>query len=519
MARDYVYRFEKGETTFFHWADYLVFGCTVGICAVIGLYHAIRDQRRKKNTTEEFLLAGRKMAVFPVSLSMLGSFISANTLLGTPAEMYNFNTMYWWISVGFIVAIVGATQIFLPIFYNLKVTSVYQITYMAIVLYGPSLALNAGLTLWGSICAVSGVCIFYTALGGMKAVVWTDSFQVLVMIAGMLTLLIEGSVRVGGLDEAWRIADQNKRIKFDDFDPDPTTRHSFWTLGVGGGIFWCTVYGINQAQIQRAMSVPTLKKAKLAMILNIGFLIVLLTLVCAVGVVMYAFYATCDPVKYGVIQKSDQVSLSLWGIIGGPMLGVFCLGILFPWSNKWGAISGQIISLGIMAWIGYGSVFNKVSGAVPSAKTTSGCQDLTSNTSDDEPFPLYKLSYLWYTGLGTLITVVIGLVVSFITGRTDPSTLNPDYICPFFDVFFPCLPKSWRQRLRCNVPDSEEKKEFDSFPQGKDVTVLNIKPLAQSDHKIDNSENQKPKAYKHKPPSHEKKRTPDMGERPGDQEE
>ena len=127
MARDYLYKFEKGETTHFHYADYIVFGTTIGISAIIGLYHAIKDQRRKKTDSNEYLLAGRSMSVLPVALSMMGSFISANTLLGTPAEMYNYNTMYWWIVVGFLIAVIGAVQIFVPIFYNLGITSVYQV--------------------------------------------------------------------------------------------------------------------------------------------------------------------------------------------------------------------------------------------------------------------------------------------------------------------------------------------------------------------------------------------------------
>ena len=50
--------------------------------------------------------------------------------------------------------------------------------------------------------------------GGMKAVVWTDSFQMVVMFAGMLTLLISGCIKLGGIDVAWDVAYQNDRIKF-----------------------------------------------------------------------------------------------------------------------------------------------------------------------------------------------------------------------------------------------------------------------------------------------------------------
>lgn len=48
----------------------------------------------------------------------------------------------------------------------------------------------------------------------MKAVVWTDSLQLIIMFAGMFTLLITGSNKVGGLGEVWRIANENGRIRF-----------------------------------------------------------------------------------------------------------------------------------------------------------------------------------------------------------------------------------------------------------------------------------------------------------------
>ena len=43
------------------------------------------------------------------------------------------------------------------------------------------------------------------------------------------------------------------------------------------------------------------------MILNLPFVFAILTLVCAVGLVMFAYYEQCDPVKFKIIKKSDQV--------------------------------------------------------------------------------------------------------------------------------------------------------------------------------------------------------------------
>lgn len=50
----------------------------------------------------------------------------------------------------------------------------------------------------------------------MKAVLWTDTFQAGVIVAGLLTVLIQGSIVEGGFDNAWQIADEKGRIVFDE---------------------------------------------------------------------------------------------------------------------------------------------------------------------------------------------------------------------------------------------------------------------------------------------------------------
>ncbi|VDI50310.1 Hypothetical predicted protein [Mytilus galloprovincialis] len=409
----------------------------------------------------------------------------------------------------------------------------------------------------------------------MKAVVWTDSFQMMVMFAGMFTLLIAGCMKVGGIDVVWNVADQNERIKIFIMNVDPTVRHTFWNVVVGGGLFWTAVYGINQAQVQRVLSLPSLRKAKLALWLNLPGMCAVLTLVCLVGLTMYTYFSTCDPVSLEIIQKSDQliplftmdlvghiaglpglviscvfsgslstissgynaiaailledfvkpcfpkmtsttktvlskmaiivcggvclliayivsqlggsilqVSYILFGMLGGPLLGVFTLGVLFPWANKWGALIGHLTSLVITLWIGLGTYLNKVVVTSPSSLITEGCRMLNTTTTTMSPipllsteanlpevkndFPLYKMSYIWYVGLGMLIHIVVGLLVSFLTGPTKPSEINPGLICPIFDELLPFLPKKIRKKLHFGVRHEDFVKFSPDNPDTKD---------------------------------------------------
>ena len=91
-----------------------------------------------------------------------------------------------------------------------------MIFYMSIVLYAPALALNAvtGLSKWLSITSVGLVCTLYCAIGGIKAVIWTDLFQSILMFTGMLIIIVKGSYDVGGIDVVWQRARLSDRLQF-----------------------------------------------------------------------------------------------------------------------------------------------------------------------------------------------------------------------------------------------------------------------------------------------------------------
>ena len=68
----------------------------------------------------------------------------------------------------------------------------------------------------------------------MKAVIWTDAFQMVIMFSGMIAVIIKGIYDVDGISEMWRINDLGGRLNFFEFDPNPLVRQSFWSLIIGG---------------------------------------------------------------------------------------------------------------------------------------------------------------------------------------------------------------------------------------------------------------------------------------------
>ena len=113
---------EKG----FHLVDYLIFAFVLIISLGIGLYHAFTGGRQR--TTNEFFMGGRHLKAVPVALSILVSFVSAVTVLGTPAEMYTRGTQLSMRVLGYCCACVLSSLLFVPLFFHLRVTSSFEVS-------------------------------------------------------------------------------------------------------------------------------------------------------------------------------------------------------------------------------------------------------------------------------------------------------------------------------------------------------------------------------------------------------
>lgn len=113
-------------TSSFDIYDWIVFVAILLIAVGIGLYHSLSGGRQK--TTGEFLMGNRKMSLLPTAVSILVSFQSAILLLGAPAEVYTKGTQYYLYTFGQMIAVVLASIIYVPLFYPLKLTSMYEVS-------------------------------------------------------------------------------------------------------------------------------------------------------------------------------------------------------------------------------------------------------------------------------------------------------------------------------------------------------------------------------------------------------
>ncbi|XP_050435700.1 sodium-coupled monocarboxylate transporter 1-like [Adelges cooleyi] len=363
-------------------AEFAAFACMMTLSVLIGLYYGFVE--RKQNTVDDYLLGGKHMSVFPITMSLIASHVSGVTLLGVPSEVYVYGAQYLIIGVINIFIIIIVIYIYLPVFYDLQLTSVYEylelrfnstirricsliyaislILYIPIVIYVPALAFNqiSSLGVHFITPIICIVCIFYTTIGGLKAVVWTDALQSFFTTVSMAIVIVLGFIQVGGLSKMIKANIEGNRLELFKMDPDPFLRNSFWTISVGLSISWITSQAIHPGSVQRFVALPSYNKARKTLIYFILGLGVVKILTGLIGIQIYTKYKDCDPVTAGYIKDNKNLLpyfvMDVASKIPG-LTGLFISGIvsaaLSTMSAQLNTVSGTIYEDFIVKMMGF----------------------------------------------------------------------------------------------------------------------------------------------------------------------
>ncbi|XP_050548013.1 putative sodium-dependent multivitamin transporter, partial [Daktulosphaira vitifoliae] len=333
--------------------DFIVFSLIIIISSAIGIYYRFTGGKQK--TTQEYMMGNQNQSIIPVAFSLLTMYTSSTSLFGGSSEIYTHGTQFVILYVGYIIGTPVIAYVFLPVFLKVGKLSVNEylekrfgsltrtiislsfsiqtIIYMGMMLYAPALALETivGLSLEFSIVLVGLVCIFYSTIGGIKAIIVTSMFQVIIILGSILAVIAVAIYEAGGLSEIWNIAEKDGRIELTNFNIDPIERHSWFSLVSGGFFLFLLNNGINQAQVQKYLTMKNKTSAIKCVWLSLPILLIISYTKCFTGLAIYSKYHNCDPVKSGRITKDDQL-LSLYvmdtmGNIPG-MTGLFVAGVL-----------------------------------------------------------------------------------------------------------------------------------------------------------------------------------------------
>lgn len=250
--------------------DIVVLGVyTVGVVGFGAYFY------RSDRSVAGFTVAGGVLPTWAVGLSLFGTFLSSNTFLGVPGKAYasNWNSFIFSLSLPFAAWI--AARYFVPFYRDTGEVSAYshlerrfgrwariyatifylltQVARTGAILMGVALALNA-LTAWRMdvIIITMGLLItFYTLVGGMEAVVWTDVVQSIILTTGTIGVAILLLVDMpGGASELFRLANAEGKMSLGSWDVDfqSSTVLCVFLYGIFINL---TNFGIDQNYVQR----------------------------------------------------------------------------------------------------------------------------------------------------------------------------------------------------------------------------------------------------------------------------
>lgn len=206
----------------FSWIDFAVIGLYVLTLVGIGLYVSFR-----RGHSEDLFLAGRSLRWGNIGLSIFGTNVSPSMLIASCGVAYSSGLVaanFEWLAWGFLLLL---AMIFIPHYLNTRITTMPEflqtrycggcrsvMTWLYLVqasflvvggsLYVGSLILTqlTGWDIWSCIIGLALICAFLTVVGGLTAVVYTDSFQTILLIIVSLWLTLAGLGALGGFEFA-----------------------------------------------------------------------------------------------------------------------------------------------------------------------------------------------------------------------------------------------------------------------------------------------------------------------------
>lgn len=296
----------------------------------VGIYFS-----RKNKSSEQYTKASGAIPGWAIGLSLYATFLSSNTFLGVPGKAFggNWNAFVFSLSMPF--AAIIAYKLFIPFYRNIQEVSAYshlekrfglwartyavvcfiftQLARMGSIFFGIALSLQA-LTGYDmqSIMIVVGVCIvFYTVLGGLEAVIWTEVIQAILLTFGALLILFTIINKMpGGVSEIVAIGKANDKFSLGSFSLDFTTP-TFWVILLYGFFINLNNFGIDQNYVQRYHAASTKKEAAKSLWICVLMYLPISLLFFVIGSCLFAYYHIHPELIEGVKLKAAAEGLPI----------------------------------------------------------------------------------------------------------------------------------------------------------------------------------------------------------------
>ena len=379
----------------------------------------------RKADNQSFFTANRQAPWYLVAFGMIGTTLSGVTFISLPGAVgaggLNQSFAYMQLVLGYIAGYLIIANVLLPVYYKLKLTSIYsyldqrfgdssyktgaaffllsRIIGASFRLYLVAIVLDKfilgpiGVSFEWTVAGAIILIWIYTFRGGIKTVVWTDTFQTAAMLIAVIwtvgTLASSMDLSLGGVVSTIQNSEYSQIFFFDDGWSDP---NNFFKQFLAGMFLTIVMTGLDQDMMQKNLTVKTLKDAQLNMYTFTGILVIANILFLSLGAMLYIFAA-----KEGIEipAKADQ------------LFPTIALEHLNP------AIV-MIFLLGLIA-----AAYSSADSAL-TALTTSFCVDFLDFEGKEQTPRLKQTRWMVHIGF----SVVLFLVIIVFSRLNDKSVIN-----------------------------------------------------------------------------------------------
>ena len=357
------------------------------------------SQRSKSGSMEGFALGDRQIAWWAVLASILAAEISAGTFFGAPGEGYALrNFTYVQLMLGYLLARVVVSAVFIPAYYRHGVVSIYEflgtrfgpvthrlssgvflitrllasgtrlwVPTMIIViiwhLQNPGLTISPSTEFWLTAVALVLITLLtavYTTLGGIRAVIWTDVLQIIVLVLALgFSLFYLLSHIPGGWSGATALLTGPNDLKVIDLGTQEglgfwgnvkhilEQEYTLWAAFLGSTFVTLATHGTDQDMVQRMLTAKIKRQSAVATMLS-GLADIPITLVVlGIGILLYVFYqqnvdALLPRGETGVVSSNKVFPYFVLTVMPAGLRGLVIAGVL---ATTMGSLSTALNSL------------------------------------------------------------------------------------------------------------------------------------------------------------------------------
>ena len=245
---------------------------------------------RRTHSNETFYRANRRSPWYMVAFGMVGASISGITFVSVPGMVMKTDMTYLQMCLGFIVGYFLVAFLLLPVYYRYNLTTIYsclqrrlgersyktgasffllsKITGAAVRFFVVCILLQrfvldgVGVPFWVTVPVMVLLIWLYTRKGGIKTLVWTDSFQTTCMFAALILIIYQVMAALGmSPSEAVAAIAHDSHSRLFVFD-DWFSRQNFWKQFLSGIFVVIVMTGLDQDMMQKNLTCKTLREAQ-----------------------------------------------------------------------------------------------------------------------------------------------------------------------------------------------------------------------------------------------------------------